>query len=161
MADVSIHPTSVERFIDRMHVAFEEGDAAIHAKAFEANHVQCLQEQYRAIASGDFSVALASMAEDIEMELHGPAEIPINGSWRGRDEVSAAVQRNFASLADQEAEILSLIAQGDTLVLYAQERGKVRASGAAYHVRWTQIFTFRDERIVRVHGVYAQIAPPS
>jgi ketosteroid isomerase-like protein len=157
MNAVSIHQTSVARFIDRLHDAFQEGDEAADGKVTEAGNVRRLQEQYRAIARGDFAPVIASMAQDIELELHGPADLPINGSWRGLAEVTAALQRNFASLAEQQAEILSVVAQGDTVVLFAEERGKVRASDTPYHLRWVQLFTFRDDKIVRVRGVAAPI----
>jgi ketosteroid isomerase-like protein len=157
MSEVSIHPTSFERFIDRLHEAFLEGDDAAAVKATEAKYVRRLQEQYRALARGDFQPVIAQMADTIELELHGPADIPLTGSWRGLTEVVAAMRRNFGSLADQQAEILALVAQGDTVVLLAQERGTVRATGTAYHIRWVQLFTFRDDKIVRVRGVYAPL----
>lgn len=99
------------------------------------------------------------MADEIEMELHGPKNLPINGSWHGLAEVVAAMQRNFGLLAEQQAEILSVVAQGDTVVLLAEERGKIRATDAPYHIRWVQFFTFRENKIVRLRGVTAPIAP--
>jgi ketosteroid isomerase-like protein len=116
------------------------------------------QEQYRALARGDFQPAIALMAEAVELELHTPADLPISGGWRGVAEVAAAMQRNFGSLAEQQAELLEVVAQGDTVVLFAEERGKIRATGASYHIRWVQMFTFRDDRIVRIRGVAAPLS---
>jgi ketosteroid isomerase-like protein len=155
MNEVSIHQSSVERFIDRLHDAFLDGDEAANVKATEASNVRRLQEQYRAIACGDFGPVITAMAEGIELELSGPADVPINGHWRGLTDVVAAMQRNFGSLAEQQAEIRSVVAQGDTVVLFAQESGKVRATGMPYHISWVQFFTFRDDKIVRVRGVAA------
>jgi ketosteroid isomerase-like protein len=160
MSEVSIPPASVGRFIDRLHPAFLEGDTTAAGKAAEAGNVARLQEQYRAIARGDFTPVLAQLAEDIEFELHGPPDIPINGSWRGLPDVAAAIPRNFGALAEQEAEILAVVAQGDTVVLLAQEHGKVRATGAPYHLRWAQFFTFRDDKIIRIRGVAAPVTLP-
>src|SRR5262245_56773690 len=125
MAEVSIHPSSTEHFIDRLHAAFLDGDDASTGKSTEASHVSRLQEQYRAIARGGVSPVIDQMAESSELELHGPTDFPINGTWRGRAEVIAALHRNFGSLADQQVQILTLVAQGDTVVLLAQECGKV------------------------------------
>jgi ketosteroid isomerase-like protein len=157
MSEVSFHPASFERFIDRLHEAFLDGDEAAAAKAAEARNVVRLQEQYRAIARGDFPLALAQMADGVEMELRGPEDVPVNGCWRGLEEVATAMRRNFAALQEQQAEILSLVAQGDTVVLLAQERGKVRATGASYHLRWVQVFTFRDDKLVGIRGVAAKL----
>jgi ketosteroid isomerase-like protein len=157
--EVSIHDTSIERFIDRLHEAFLDGDVAAGGKAVETANVQRLQEQYRAIARGDFAPVIANMAEDIEMDLHGPAEVGINGCWRGLTEVVAAMQRNFATLAEQQAELLSVVAQGDTVTLFVEERGKLRATGISYHLRWVQLFTFRDGKVHRVRGLAAHFVP--
>jgi ketosteroid isomerase-like protein len=126
-------------------------------KATEATNVRRLQEQYRAIARGDFQPAIAMMDEAVEFELCISAKVPISGRWRGLAEVNAAMQRNFGSLADQQAELLDVVAQGDTVVLFAEERGKVRATGAPYHIKWAQFFTFRDNKVVRIRGVAAEL----
>ncbi len=157
MSDVSIHPDSTGRFIDRLHEAFLDGDAAAAMKPDEAGNVARLQEQYRALARGDIGAALALMAEEVEMELTTPADLPIAGAWRGRDEVWAATLRNFGSLADQSADLLTVVAQGDTVMLLAEERGRVRATGVVYHVRWAQLYTFRGDKVVRIRGLAAQV----
>ena len=158
MADVRLHPSSTEQFIDRLHTAFVEGDGAWQAKTREARNVSRLQEQYRALARGEISPALAMMEDNVEMELFTPADLPIAGYWRGLAEVAVAMQRNFGRLADQQAEILSVVAQGDMVVLYANEVGKIRATGNTYRIRWAQIFTFRGDKIARITGVAAALS---
>jgi ketosteroid isomerase-like protein len=160
MSEVSIHPSSSELFIDRLHAAFLDGDDAAAMKVTEARNVQRLQEQYHALAQGDFQPTIAMMADSIEMEHHVPADIPLTGCWRGVAAVTAAMQRNFGALAEQQAEILAVVAQGDTVVLFAEERGKVRASGTRYHIRWVQLFTFCNDKIVRIRGVAAHLPGP-
>jgi ketosteroid isomerase-like protein len=155
MSELSIHPASSTRFIDRLHEAFLDGDEAAAGKVTEAANVRRLQEQYRALARGDFQPTISLMADGIELELHAPADLPITGCWRGVAAVTAAMRRNFGSLADQQAELLGVVAQGDTVVLFADESSKVRATGDRYQVRWVQFFTFRDDKLVRVRGVAA------
>jgi uncharacterized protein len=159
MSEVSIHDAYGARFVDRLHDAFLDGDPGAASKGAEATNVLRLQAQYRALTQGDFAPLLAALADDVELDLQGPAELPINGRWRGLAEVSAAVQRNFGALEQQQAELLSVVAQGDTVVLFGEERGKARASGASYHVRWAQIFTFRGDKVCQVRGVAALVAP--
>jgi ketosteroid isomerase-like protein len=51
---------------------------------------------------------------------------------------------------DQRPEIRSVTAQGDTVVVIAHERGRVRETGSPYALHWVQLFQFRDGRIARV-----------
>lgn len=155
--EVSIHETTTERFIERLTEAFLDGDREANAKSAEAANVRRLQEQYRALARGDFGPFTDAMTDDVELDLRGPEAIPINGCWRGLPEVMEAMQRNFGTLAEQQAEILSVVAQGDLVVLFAEERGKVRTTGTAYHIRWVQLFTFRDSKVARVQGVASSL----
>jgi hypothetical protein len=41
------------------------------------------------------------------------------------------------------------------IVVIGREQGRVRASDAAYHILWSQQFTFQDGLIVRIRGVCA------
>jgi len=153
MKPVSINQISVENFIDSLMDAFREGDPDALSKTTEAENVRHLQEQYRAIARGDFGPVVAGLDEDIDMEMIGPSEIPLVGHWRGRERVAEAIQRNFSLLADQQAEILAVVAQGDMVVLFAREQGVFRATGKRYDIHWAQWFTFRDGKIIRFRGL--------
>ena len=93
-----MNPASVGRFIDRVEGAFLEHDARSASKEVEAANVRRLQEQYRAILRGDFEFVSDSMADDIDMEMIGPPNLPLVGHWRGRQEVAEAVRNNFAQL---------------------------------------------------------------
>jgi uncharacterized protein len=153
MSEVSVHPSSVTTFIDRLPHAFAEGDSEAATKFEEAENVRRLQQQYRALARGDFGPLLNLLAEDVELEMLGPPDVPLTGRWRGREQVAEAVRTNFGLLQDQQAELLAVVAQGDTVVLYAQERGRYRPTGRAYDIHWVQLFTFRGGRVVRVRSL--------
>jgi ketosteroid isomerase-like protein len=60
--------------------------------------------------------------------------------------------------------VRSVTAQGDTVVVFGHERGRVRETGAPYAVLWVQLFQFREGRIGRVVEVvdgYALADRPS
>jgi ketosteroid isomerase-like protein len=143
----------VAQFIERLRHAFEEDDADSRSKAAEAENVRRVQEQYRAIARGDFPAFLDTLAEDVEMEFVGSPRVPFAGRWRGRDQAARAVRENFAQVEDQHPEVHSVVAQGDTVVIVAHERGRFRNSGQPYEVHWVQIFTFRDGKIARFRQI--------
>jgi len=143
----------VAKFIDGLASAFEEGDVGAAMKAAEAANVWRVQESYRAIARGDFAAFFESLAEDVEMEFVGPPHAPFAGRWRGRDEAARAVRENFSQVDEQRPEIQTVVAQGDLVVVVAQERGRFRATGRSYETHWVQIFTFRDGKVARFRQI--------
>jgi uncharacterized protein len=155
MESVSFHPGTTQRFIDRLAVAQDPEELGPGNATGRAGNLERLQECYRAIARGDFTVMAEIMADDVDMELTGPSLVPVAGRWLGRDQVEAASRANFARLADQRAELLAVAAIGNDVVMFAREQGRVRASGAVYDVLWSQQYTFRDGQIARIRGVFA------
>lgn len=145
---------TMQRFIDSVGPAFAAGDPAVAGKAAEAKGVAAVEAGYRALARGDFPAFLATLDEDIELQILGPAAVPLVGHWRGKSVVAAAVRDNFGGLEDQRPELLSVVAQGDTVVVFAREQGRVKATGREYEMHWVQVFTCRDGRVTRVRQVF-------
>ena len=83
------------------------------------------------------------------MEIFGPQELPFAGSWKGREEVLKAIAHNFSLVEEQRPEVETVVAQGDTIVVFARERGRFEATGREYEIRWAQCFTFRDGLVCR------------
>jgi ketosteroid isomerase-like protein len=126
----------------------------VDTKPTEAQNVGLLRECYLALSWGDIEGAVALLLhDDIDLEITGPPAVPFLGRWRGRKEVGEAMRRNFGMLDEQEPEIHSIIAQGDTVVIVAHERGRMRATGIPYASHWVLVCTFRDGKIVRFHEI--------
>jgi ketosteroid isomerase-like protein len=149
-----MNPTAVSQFIDKLRDAFEDDDSNAAAKVMESNNVTLIQDQYRAIARGDFAAFVNLLADDIEMEIVGPSAVPFVGSWRGRQQVVDAIGKNFSHLEDQHPEVQSVVAQGDMVVVTAKERGRIKATGRTYEVHWVQYFTFRNGKVVRFRELF-------
>jgi uncharacterized protein len=143
----------LERFIDGIDQAFREGDAQVDGKLAEAQNVSLLREQYLALARGDFDAAVDLFHDDVDFEITGPPAVPFLGRWRGRPEVGEAMRRNFAMVEGQEPEVHAIIAQGDTVVVVAHERGRIRATGSPYSLHWVHVCTFRDGKVVRFREI--------
>jgi ketosteroid isomerase-like protein len=148
-----MNQTAIAAFIDQLTTAFREGDPGAAAKRTEVENVRLVREVYRAIGRQDFQAALDSLADDIELEILGPPELPFAGCWRGRAEVATALAKNFANLEDQRPEVQHLVAQGDTVVIFARERGRFIATGSPYDLHWVQLFQLRDGKIVRFREI--------
>ncbi len=144
-----MNPAAVDQFIASIRGAFEEGDARAAEKPEEARNVASVQRQYQALARGDLEAFLETIADDIDMEIVGPPGAPMVGRWRGRDQVVEAVCQNFGQVEDQRPEIRTVVAQGDTVMIMARERGRFRHTKREYETHWVQVLTFRDGRVVR------------
>ena len=114
-----------------------------------------LHAAFDAIIRGDYDAFGDSITDDAEMSISGFGSM--DGSWRGRAEVVAAAQQNFALLVDQKPEIESIISQGDRVAVLLRERGVFKSSGKAYNVRGVQWFTFSDGKIKKIDEITASI----
>jgi ketosteroid isomerase-like protein len=141
--------SSFTAFIDRLLPAYLDGDPTAVAKETEGGNVNRLIGLYRAIERGDFPAALDLFADDMDMEIIGPSSVPISGRWRGKEQIAAALVRNFSLFEDQRPEVQSVVAQGDTVVILGRETGRYRPTGREYELHWVQFFTFRDGKLVR------------
>lgn len=155
MNGVSLHPKTSEKFIDRLATGAEEVIVKEAGETPAPRNLERIQTTFRAIAQGDFNAVAALLDEDVEMELIGSDKIPVGGRWRGREEVKEASRSNFATVADQHADLLAMAEHGDDVVVFCRERGRVRATGALYDILWSQHFTFENGLIKRIRGVYA------
>lgn len=145
-----MNATHIETFIGALLPAFQEGDPLVRDKAAEARNVQRLEAFYRAIVRGDLSAALDLTTDDITLEILGPATVPFVGRWQGRAEVQQALIRNFSLLEDQKPEMVTVTAQGDSVIVIARERGRYRPTGKAYDISWTQQFQFQGDRLASI-----------
>ena len=112
-----------------------------------------LHAAFDAIIQGDFDAFSESIADDAELSVCGFG--PLDGTWRGRDEVVAATRRNFGLLANQKPQIESMISQGDRVAVLLRESGVLKSSGQAYSVRGVQWFTFADGKIKKIDEIIA------
>ena len=147
-----MNPEFVGRFISELRPAFEADDRQVASKAVEGENVSRIRAIYEAIRQGDSTSFSDALADDVEFELVGPADSPMTGHWRGRDEVLAGSAQNYARLQDQRPELVAVIAQGDQVVVIGREKGLIRATGREYEVPWMHLFTFREGKVVRIYG---------
>jgi ketosteroid isomerase-like protein len=112
-----------------------------------------LHHAFEAVIRGDFDAFADAVADNVEMNISGFG--PLDGAWRGRDEVVAATRRNFGLLANQRPEIESMIAQDDRVAVLLRESGVFKSNGQAYSVRGVQWFTFANDKISKIDEIIA------
>jgi ketosteroid isomerase-like protein len=112
-----------------------------------------LHAAFDAIIQGNYDAFGESITDDAELSICGFG--PLDGAWRGRDDVVAATRRNFGLLANQKPQIESMISQGDRVAVLLRESGVFKSSGRAYSVRGVQWFTFAEGKIRKIEEIIA------
>lgn len=138
------------QFINRLQDVFREGDENADAKTLEAGNVRTVEEVFRVIARKDFDALRDLLAEDVTFEIVGAGGGPMAGSARGRERVVEAVRGNFAQVEDQQPEVLSIVAQGDTVVVLGKERGRFRPTGREYELHWMHQYKLAGDKVVQI-----------
>ena len=114
-----------------------------------------IHNAFSAIIRGDFDTFGESLSDDAELSIVGFG--PIDGTWKGRQEVVVATRRNFATLGQQEPEIEGMISQGTSAAILMRESGVLKSNGQAYSVRGVQWFRFENGKIKRIDEIVASI----
>jgi ketosteroid isomerase-like protein len=132
---------------------FAAGDPEANTKVREQNHVNIVTSQLAALLAGDPDGFVAHLAPDVEVHLHTPPEFAMITHARGPEAAKDLLIHNFGLLADQQAEILSIVAQGDTVVMVAREQGRIRATNQAYQVYFVAQYIFQDGKLTFVRQI--------
>lgn len=115
-----------------------------------------LHAAYNAIIQGNFEALGDSLADGVELNIHGFG--PMDGNWQGRNNVIAATRRNFGLMVSQQPEIEGMICQGDSIAVLLRERGVLKSTGQVYSIRAVQWFTFADGKIKRIDEIAASLS---
>ena len=120
-------------------------------------NVLTLQSHIDAIGRGDFDAVLRDAHDDVALEIFVPPEFPWIRQARGLTDLRAALLQNFGSVEDQHPTIRDVFIEGDTVILFGAETGRIRGSGLPYAVEFVERFTFRSGRLatIRIVGAYA------
>ncbi|HEU4882315.1 MAG TPA: nuclear transport factor 2 family protein [Longimicrobium sp.] len=140
---------------------FAAGDAAAGAKERERGNVERIGRMVHCISQGRFDELREQLAPDVAYEMVAPARVPWRRAARGADQVAATIAENFATVCEQRTQPLSLVSQGDTVMLMARETGRFVDDGAEYEVLTAQQFTFDDDgRLAEFRSVVGEVGRP-
>ena len=124
----------------------------VSAQMVKQNISETVKNLYAEFGRGDMATVLDTLSDDIEFVLPGPADIPMSGTYRGKQ----AVQAWFGTLVgtlDFQIEPREFIAQGDKVVVLVTREGTVRHNGRKFAVRDAHIFTVRDGKITHHEAI--------
>src|SRR5687767_7372998 len=138
------------QFIDNLQSAFFEGDENVVEKSEEAENVRRVEEVFRIIARKDFDSLKSILADNITLEIIGSSSTPWAGVTQGLQKVIEQLRNNFAQIEEQQEEIQTVVAQGDTVIVVGKEKGRFRPTGRKYELHWMHQYTFKQGKIVRM-----------
>jgi len=137
------------------HLASDLHHAAAERSAEPARNILWLRDQIAAIERGEFEALLRDAHDDVTFELFAPPQFHFITRASGKADFLAAMRHNFSAVVEQTPQIRDIFAEGNTVVLFGREHGRVRQTGTAYDVEFVQRLTFRDERLASVRIVVA------
>lgn len=113
----------------------------------EQENTQLVQRIYAAFGQGDIPVIMSLMAEDVEIRLPGPPEIPLAGTWHGHEGAGKFFQVIATTGEVQQFEPREFIAQGDNVVVLGHERVTAKPTGRSWETDWAMVWTVRDGKV--------------
>ncbi|HEU0114560.1 MAG TPA: nuclear transport factor 2 family protein [Thermomicrobiales bacterium] len=123
--------------------------SAIRSTAILASPKAVVQELFAAIQRGDREAIAASLTDDVEWEVPGPAEIPYAGVFHGRADVLRFFVIFEAAVEFESWAARQFVAEGNTVVVVGDERWRAKSTGRTADNPWVLVVTTRDGKIAR------------
>jgi len=140
-----------------MRPAFVDGDEESDAKVVEHQNVRTFERVAKALAEERFHEVAPLVTDDIEFAWFGPPDLPFTRRGRGAPLLLGAIEQLFYKMESQAPLVQFLVAQGDRVVMIAEERGIFKDSRQPYYWKMAQACRFREGRICQVHVLVADI----
>lgn len=114
-------------------------------KKEEGHQMVVLGKILQAIQQERFEDLEEHFADDMEMDIHGFAEL--EGSWNGKAAVLQGLRRNFGLVEEQRPVVLEMVEAGGRIALRFEESGRMTKTHARYAVRGMQWFRFEGNQL--------------
>lgn len=106
---------------------------------------------FEAWSRGDFRAAERLFDPHVLLILR--PEFPESGVYHGPGEIASYTRGLLASWEHFSIEAEEFAAAGDSVVVGVKQRGVGRASGLVTELRYFQVFTFRNDSIIRIESI--------
>lgn len=118
------------------------------------NNIDIVRGVYDSLARGDVDAALASFADDCQIDLIGPSTIPFAGHYQG-----PSGMRQFLEKLDATCEMVDFgpdeVHGGDDFVtVLGHERARARSTQREWNTPLVDTFEVRDGKIRRMMCAY-------
>lgn len=114
-----------------------------------ASALEVVKDVYNRFAENDIAGFLQLCADDIEWVVNGPATLEKCRSFKGRSGV-----QEFLDILGESWEFSAFtprefLADGSTVIVLGEEKGRDKRSGTPFENRWVHIFDVRGGEITR------------
>jgi ketosteroid isomerase-like protein len=105
---------------------------------------------FTAFGAADVDALLETVHPDSRWTYYGANPRTTKAEFAGTGAVRRFFERILERLEMSEFNTDEFIAEGDTVVIFGGEAGKVRATGQEFRNVWTQKYVVRDNLIVEM-----------
>ena len=136
--------------------SYAEGDPEAAGKSLEMRNVAAVKAMVEYVAQDDFEAFSRVIDDSVRLQILAPPDVPFVRNAEGASAFLDAVRRNFAMLEDQKPVLLSIVAQGESVVCIVREQGRYAEDGRPYDLHAVQEFRFRDGKLTRIFEICAR-----
>ena len=120
-----------------------------------------VQRMYAAFGAGDLDALIETVHPDSRWTYIGANPEPRKAEFVGRASVRKFFNGILERLEMSEFNTDEFIDQGDTVVVFGSEAGKVKSTGQQFRNEWTQKYVVKDKQITNMTEYNIQVAPKS
>jgi ketosteroid isomerase-like protein len=115
----------------------------------ENSNPKVVQNAYAAFGRGDVDGILGLLADNVEWQSFGPAELPMTGLRRGKPEVGRFFKQVGETWNFERFEPREFIVQGDLVVALGYYSGTAKGPGRKFAAEFAHAFTVQGGKITR------------
>lgn len=113
----------------------------------EQSNVDLVKSAYEAFSRGDIRGVVATLADNVDWYIQGPASIPMIGRRHGPQEVAEFFKIVSDTEEAEEFEPKEFIAQGDDVVVLGHYRWRMKSTGRVAESDFVHVFVVRNGKI--------------
>lgn len=126
----------------------------------EANNpTDTVQRMFAAFAAGDLDKLVETVHPNSLWTYYGANPKLSKALFDGRDDVRRFFEGIARRLEITGFNTTEFVAQGDTVVIFGNESGTVRATGQPFKNEWAQKYVVKDNQIVEMAEYNVQVEP--
>ena len=116
-----------------------------------------VRRMFAAFGAGDLDALIETVHPDSRWTYFGANPRPVKAEFVGKARVRKFFEGILARVEMTAFNTDEFIVQGETVVIFGSESGKVKATGEAFHNEWTQKYVVRDNQITEMAEYNIQI----
>lgn len=125
------------------------------------NPTATVQRMFAAFEAGDLEALIETVHPDSRWTYFGANPRPVKAEFVGQARVRKFFEGILARLEMTAFNTDEFIVQGETVVVFGRESGKVKATGQPFHNEWTQKYVVKDNQITEMAEYNIQVEPQS